>query len=210
MERQSHVLIDRPLTRFEEFIFSNNRDILKPELVPGSCQGTILENDTDVEIVKRNPTRLNWHLFLTKKGFREDGDRLINIDNNDWPIRYALARTFSGKNVAYDLKVTADMFSQESFLCFPEAMDHIIRHGTLDCTINWSQTDDLDIRATLDYREHYPDRNADGMSIFYWYGQIDRNGILRGKLQLRKDDEESYQYGVSRCVDGNGAKWVKS
>lgn len=192
MAEQSQLLINRPLTRLEEFIFSKNRDVLKPELVPGSSQGTMLENDPDVEIVKRNPTRLNWYLFLTKKGFRDDGDRLINIDNNDWPIRYALARTFSGKNVTYDLKVTADMFCQESSLCFPEAMNHIIRHGTLDCTISWSQTDYLDVRATLNYREHYPDRDADGMSVFYWYGQLDRNGILRGKLQLRKDDKETY------------------
>ncbi|WP_304648814.1 hypothetical protein, partial [uncultured Duncaniella sp.] len=110
MEERNQVLIDRPLTRFEEFIFRKNRYMLKPELVPGSSQGTMLENDPDVEIVRRNPTRLNWCLFLTKKDFRDDGDRLINIDNNDWPIRYALARTFSGKNVAYDLKVTADMF----------------------------------------------------------------------------------------------------
>lgn len=192
MEERNQVLIDRPLTRFEEFIFRKNRYMLKPELVPGSSQGTMLENDPDVEIVRRNPTRLNWCLFLTKKGFRDDGDRLINIDNNDWPIRYALARTFSGKNVAYDLKVTADMFCQESFLCFPEAMNHIIRHDILDCTISWSQTDYLDVRATLDYREHYPGRNADGMSIFYWYGQLDRNGILRGEFQLRKDDKETY------------------
>ena len=192
MEERNQVLIDRPLTRFEEFIFRKNRYMLKPELVPGSSQGTMLENDPDVEIVRRNPTRLNWCLFLTQKDFRDDGDRLINIDNNDWPIRYALARTFSGKNVAYDLKVTADMFCQESVLCFPEAMNHIIRHGKLDCTISWSQTDYLDVRATLDYREHYPDRNVDGLSVFYWYGQLDRNGILRGKLKLCKDYKETY------------------
>lgn len=81
MEERNQVLIDRPLTRFETFIFRKNRDMLKPELVPGSSQGTMLENDPDVEIVKRNPTKLNWYLFLTKKGFRDDGYRLINIDN---------------------------------------------------------------------------------------------------------------------------------
>ena len=58
MEGQSQVLIDRPLTRSEEFIFAKNRDAPKPELVPRSSQGTMLENDTDVEIVKRNPTSL--------------------------------------------------------------------------------------------------------------------------------------------------------
>ena len=108
------MLIDRPLTRSEEFIFAKNGDGLKPELVPGSSFGTMLEDDTDVEIVKRNPSRLNWYLFLTKKGFLDDGDRLINNDNNDWPIRYAIARTFSGKNVAYDLRVTSDMLSQNT------------------------------------------------------------------------------------------------
>lgn len=201
MEGQNQVSIDRPLTRFEEFIFRKNRDILKPELMPGSSRGTMLENDTDVDIVKRNPTRLNWYLFLTKKGFHDDGDRLINVDNNDWPIRYALARTFSGKNVAYDLKVTADMFCRESFLCFPEAMGHIIRHGSLDCTICWSQTDYLDIRAVLDYREHYPNHDVAGMSVFYWYGQLDRNGILRGKFELIKDDKETYlDENISRII----------
>lgn len=83
MEGQKQVLIDRPLTRFGEFIFRKDRDVLKPELVPGSSQGTMLENDIDVEIVKRKPTRLNWYLFLVKKGFRDYDDRLINIENND-------------------------------------------------------------------------------------------------------------------------------
>ena len=49
MEGQSQALIDRPLTRSEEFIFAKNRDVLKPELVPGSSPGTMLENDTDVD-----------------------------------------------------------------------------------------------------------------------------------------------------------------
>lgn len=165
---------------------------LLPELVPGSSRGTILEGDIDVSIVKNNPTWLNWYLFLDKKGFTDQCDRLINVENNDWSIRHALARTFTGKNVAYDLNVTADMFSRDSFLCFPEAMSHIIKSGVLDCTINWSQTDYLDVWATLDYPEHNPERDATGLSVFYWYGQMDRNGILRGKLELRKDDKHTY------------------
>lgn len=192
MEEQPRVSIDRPLTRFEEYIFKKKRDVLKPELIPGSSRGTMLEDDPDVEIVKANPTRINWYLFLTKKGFHVLGDRLINFDNNDWPIRYALARTFSGIDIAYDLKVTAEMFGEDCFLCFPEAMKHILKHGTLDCTINWSQTDFLDLWATLDYRDHYPDRSNDNIGIFYWYGQLDRNGILRGKLELRNDTSEKY------------------
>lgn len=193
MARQPQVSIDRPMTRFEEYIFRKNSDVLKPELVPGSSRGTMLEDDLDVEIVKSNPTRLNWYLFLTKKGFKDDGDRLKNIDNNGWSIRYALARTFSGINIAYDLKVTADMFGEDSFLCFPEAMEHILKHGSLDCIINWSQTDYLDLWATLDYPDHYPDRNVEGISVFFWYGQLDRNGVLRGKLELRKDEKETYR-----------------
>ena len=58
MEGRNHVLIDRPLTRFEEFIFKKNRDMLKPELVPGSSQGTMLEKDPDVEVV--NPVIWGW------------------------------------------------------------------------------------------------------------------------------------------------------
>ena len=192
MEEPRLVSIDRPLTRFEECLFKKAGDRTMPELVPGSNLGTMLEDDSDVSIVKNNPTRRNWYLFLTKKGFIDDGDRLININNNDWPIRFALARTFSGMNIAYDLKVSAKMFSMDSFLCFPEAMAHIIKSGILDCTVNWSQTDYLDLWATLDFREHYPDRNADDVCVFYWYGQLDRNGILRGKLELRKDDKNTY------------------
>lgn len=193
MERQLHVTIDRPLTRFEEYIFKKTRDRIMQEIVFGSSVGTMLEGDADVRIVKNNPTKRNWYLFLPKKGFVDDGERLINVENNnDWAIRYALARTFSGMNIAYDLKVSASNFNMDSFLCFPEAMAHIIRSGSLDCTVNWSQTDFLDVWATLDYREHYPHKKADGVNLFYWYGQLDRNGILRGKLELRKDNKHTY------------------
>lgn len=193
MEEQLLVSIDRPLTRFEEYIFKKTGESPMPELIPGSSRGTILENDVDVAIVKKYPTRRNWCLFLTKKGFTDDGSRLINILNNDWPIRYAIARTFSGMNIAYDMRIKADMFNMDSFLCFPEAMAHIVKAGVLDCTVNWSQTDYLDVWAILDYREHYPDRSVNGVSVFYWYGQLDRNGMLRGKLELRKNDKEKYQ-----------------
>lgn len=192
MEIPSVITYNERLSPIIEKMLNKHGDRLMPELVPGSSRGTILENDIDVATVKNNPTRRNWFLFLAKKKFMDDGERLINIDNNDWQIRYALARSFSGKNVAYDLNVTADMFSRDSFLCFPEAMAHIIDGGVLDCTVNWSQTDYLDVWAVLDYRDHYPDRNSDGVSVFYWYGQLDRNGILRGKLELRKDDRHSY------------------
>lgn len=192
MEIPSIITYNERLSPIIEKMLNKHGDRLMPELVPGNSRGTILENDIDVATVKNNPTRRNWYLFLAKKDFMDDGERLINIDNNDWQIRYALARSFSGKNVAYDLNVIADMFSRDSFLCFPEAMAHIIDSGVLDCTVNWSQTDYLDVWAALDYRDHYPDRNADGVSMFYWYGQLDRNGILRGKLELRKDDRHSY------------------
>ena len=192
MEIPSEITYDEPLTPVMRVLLRKKGDKVMLELVPGSSRGTILENDIDVVIVKNNPTRLNWHKFLAKKGFSDYGDRLINVLNNDWPIRYALARSFSGKNVAYDLNVTPYMFSRDSFLCFPKALSHIIECGVLDCTINWSQTDYLDVWATLDYREHYPDRNADGVGVFYWHGQLDRNGILLGKLELSKDDKQTY------------------
>lgn len=192
MEEQLRVLIDRPLTRFEEYVFKKNGGNLLRELVPGSSRGTMLEGDADVDIVKSNPTRLNWYLFLTKKGFKDCGDHIINVANNDWSIRYALARTFTGINVNYELKVSAEMFSEDSFMCFPKAMSHILKHGSLDCTVNWSQTDYLDLWATLDYPDHYPARDSKGMNVFIWYGQIDRNGVLRGKLELRKSNKEKY------------------
>ena len=30
------------------------------------------------------------------------------------------------------------------------------------------------------------------------------------ELNCYSQDKETYQYGVSRCVDGNGAKWIKN
>lgn len=192
MEEQLRVSIDRPLTRFEEYVFKKNGGNLLRELVPGSSRGTMLEGDPDVDIVKSNPTRLNWYLFLTKKGFKDCGDHIINVANNDWSIRYALARTFTGINVNYELTVTVEMFSEDSFMCFPKAMRHILKHGSLDCTVNWSQTDYLDLWTTLDYPNHYPEQNSKGLSVFIWYGQIDRNGVLRGKLELRNSDKGKY------------------
>lgn len=127
MDEQLLVSIDRPLTRFEEHILKKLGENLMPELISGSNSGTVLETDMDVAIVKKYPTRRNWYLFLTKKGFVDDGNRLINIHTNDWPIRYALARTFSGMNIAYDMRVTADMFNLDSFLCIPEAMPRKVK-----------------------------------------------------------------------------------
>ena len=60
MEKQLRVSIDRPMTQFEEFIFKKSGGNLLPNLVPGSSRGTMLEEDPDVDIVKSNPTRLNW------------------------------------------------------------------------------------------------------------------------------------------------------
>lgn len=192
MEILSVITYNELLNPIIETILNKHGDHLMPELVPGSSRGTMLKNDIDVETVKNNPTWRNWYLFLAKKGFWDDGERLVNIDNDDWQIRYALAWSFSDKKVACDLNVTADMFSRDSFLCFPEAMAHIIHGGILDCTVNWNQTDYLGVWVALDYGEHYSDRNTDGVSMFYWYGQLDRNGILKGKLELRKNDRHSY------------------
>lgn len=192
MEIPSEITYDKPLVPVFKALLKKKGKTILPELIPGSSRGTILEDSIDVAIIKNNPTWQNWHLFLEKIEFTDYCDRLFNVENNDWSIRYALARTFTGKNVAYDLHVTADMFSQDSFLCFPEAMAHIIKCGILDCDINWNQADYIEVRATLDYRDHYPKRDANGISMFYWYGQLDRNGILRGKLELRKDDENTY------------------
>lgn len=193
MESPNKITNNEPLSRIMEKILEKTGNRLMPELVPGISRGTILESDMDVAIVKLNPTRRNWYLFLTKKGFIDDGERLINIHDNDWAIRYAIARSFSGVSIAYDLKVSADMFNMDSFICFPEAMAHIIKTGFLDCTVNWSRIDYLDVWATLDYIEHYPDKAAGNINVFYWHGLIDRNGILRGKLELRKDDKHTYQ-----------------
>lgn len=168
------------------------KDRPMPELVPGSVIGTVFEEDPDVAELKREPTSHKWYAFLKRIGWQQAGDRLATIPSQEWPMVYALAKTFSGMTIAHDLKVTKDMFEEKSFLCFPEAMKHILEEGTLDCDISWSQTDYLNLWATLDYHEHYPKKKSKGMKLFYWDGQLDRNGILRGKLQLHQSDELTY------------------
>lgn len=168
-------------------------NMIMPHLVPGSCRDTILENNQLVADIKCNPTYRKWRLFLDSICWRDDGERLINLSGySNWPMAYALAKTFTGLNVEYELGVTAEMFDYVSHMCFPEAMNHIINNGHLDCYVSWDAPDFLRLWATLDYGMHYPDKDCSGMKLFYWDGRLDRNGILIGKLELRKSDKLTY------------------
>lgn len=50
----------------------------------------------------------------------------------------------------------------------------------------------VSIVKKTDYMDHYPKKNADGAGVFARYGHIDRNGMLRSKIELRKDDRHTY------------------
>lgn len=165
---------------------------LHPKLVPGSSDGTIWEDNPDVAEVKRNPTRANWDVFLHKYGWSDyTGDNLVHIPNPTWEEAYAMAKTFTGRVVSYDFPVEKDSFCETSFLCFPKAMNNILKAGYLDCVIQWESLNRLSIEATLDYPDHYNDYNSN-MKVFYWTGILDRNGFLKGKLQLHKSETETY------------------
>lgn len=161
------------------------------ELIPGSSIGTMFENDSDVAEVKRNPTKANWHIFLKKNGWNDFGENLAHIPNPSWEEAYAMAKTFTGKAVSFDLSVTRDSFCETSFPCFPKAMDNIIKAGYLDCLIAWESINNILLEATLNYPDHYNDYSSD-MKIFYWTGVLDRNGCLKRKLQLHKSEKETY------------------
>lgn len=163
-----------------------------PELIPGSSDGTIWEDNPDVAEVKRNPTRANWDVFLHKYGWSNCGENaLVHIPNPSWEEAYAMAKTFTGKPVSYDFPITRDSFCEASFLCFPKAMGNILKAGYLDSLIQWGSLNSLSLQATLDYPDHYDDYDSK-MKVFYWEGQLDRNGFLKGKLQLHKSETETY------------------
>ncbi|MCM1140242.1 MAG: hypothetical protein NC453_16875 [Muribaculum sp.] len=52
-----------------------------PELISGSCVGTIWADNPDVAEVKRNPTKANWYVFLKKNGWSDYGENLVKIPN---------------------------------------------------------------------------------------------------------------------------------
>jgi hypothetical protein len=129
--------------------------------------------------------------FSKKNGWSDYGENLVKIPNPSWEEAYAMAKTFSVKLVSYDLPITRDSFFETSFLCFPKAMDNILKAGYLDSLIQWESLNSLYLQASLDYPGHYDDYNSD-MNIYYWEGHLDRNGILKGKLQLYKSETEIY------------------
>lgn len=164
---------------------------LLPQLISGNSVGTIWVDNPDIAEIKRNPTKSNWYIFLKKNGWSDYGENLVHIPNPSWEEAYAIAKTFAGKLISYDFPVTRDSFCDTSFLCFPKAMDKILKAGCLDSLIQWESLNSLSLQATLDYPDHYDDYNSN-MNVYYWDGHLDRNGLLKGKLQLHKSETETY------------------
>lgn len=164
---------------------------LLPQLIPGNSVGTIWEENHDIAEIKRNPTKSNWYVFLKKNGWSDYGENLVKTPNPSWEEVYAMVKTFTGKVISYDYPITKDSFCRTGFLCFPKAMDNILKAGYLDSLIQWESLNSLALQATLDYPDHYDDYNSN-MNAYYWEGHLDRNGILKGKLQLHKSETETY------------------
>lgn len=162
-----------------------------PELILGSCVGTIWEGNPDVAEVKRNPTKANCYIFLKKNGWSDYGENLVKIPIPSWEEAYAMAKTFSGKLVSYDLPITRESFCETSFIRFPKAMGNILKAGYLDILIQWQSLDNLSLQPILDYPDHYDDYDPN-VKVFYWEGQLDRSGLLKGKLQLQISETETY------------------
>jgi len=162
-----------------------------PELIPGSSVGTIWVDNPDIAEIKRNPTKSNWYVFLKKNGWSDYGENLVHIPNPSWEEAYAMAKTFTGKFISYDFPVTRDSFCDTSFIRFPKAMENILKAGFMDSLIQWESLNNLSLQATLDYPNHYDDYNSN-MNVYYWEGHLDRNCLLKGKLQLHKSETETY------------------
>lgn len=182
---------DGTITRVLATFLMGRGKTLYPELLPGESIGTIFENNDDIAELKRNPTCANWKIFLEKYGWNDYDDRLFRFPNPSWEEAYAMAKTFSGKVVSFNLPVNRESFCETSFLCFPKAMNNILKAGYLDCDIEWESLNCLSVQATLDYPEYYGDYDSN-MKVFYWSGVLDRNGFLKGKLQLHKSETETY------------------
>ncbi len=164
---------------------------LIPELIPGSRKGTILESNPDVAELKINPTVANWSVFLTKNDWVDFVPRLVKSGDLSWIEAYAITKTFTDRYVWYAYPVTKDSFCDTSFLHFPKAMNNILKSGYLNCDIKWESLNCLSLEATLDYPDHYGDYDTN-MKVLYWSGMLDRNGFLKGKLQLHQSETETY------------------
>lgn len=70
-------------------------------------------------------------------------------------------------------------------------MGNILKAGYLDILIQWQSLDTLSLQAILDYPDHYDDYDPN-VKVFYWEGQLDRSGLLKGKLQLQISETETY------------------
>lgn len=164
---------------------------LLPQIISGNSVGTIWVDSPDIAEIKRNPTKSNWYVFLKKNGWSDYGGNLVHIPNPSWEEAYAMAKTFAGKHISYDFPVRRDSFCDTSFIRFPKAMDNILKAGFLDSLIQWESPNNLSLQATLDYPDHYDDYNSN-MKVYYWEGHLDRNSLLKGKLQLHKSETETY------------------
>lgn len=182
---------DGTLTHVALMYLLGRSKTIYPEVLPGDSVGTIFENNEDVAELKRNPTCANWKIFLEKYGWNDYDDRLFRFPNPSWEEAYAMAKTFTGKVVSFNLPVNRESFCETSFLCFQKAMNNILKAGYLDCDIEWESLNRLSVEATLDYPDHYDDYDSN-MKVFYWTGLLDRNGFLKGKLQLHKSETETY------------------
>lgn len=70
-------------------------------------------------------------------------------------------------------------------------MDNILKAGYLDSLFQWQSLNNLSLQATLDYPDHYDEYDSN-VKVFYWEGQLDRSGLLKGKLQLQMSETETY------------------
>ena len=104
-----------------------------PELIAGSAKWTVFKDNLEVRAIKERPTYVQWYNFLNGLGWIDDGSRLLTFKTDpDWKVAYGLAKTFTGKTIRYDFAVERAMFDEASFLCFPEAMEQILKAGYLD------------------------------------------------------------------------------
>lgn len=182
----------RGMASLSRKIEAQKRAKQKPQLIPGNSAGTILAKDRDVAELKQTPNLLLWEKFLKRIGWTNFGSFVVNPANpSDWPMSYAMARTFPRLTVKYRLTVKPDMFEICCYKHFQDVMDVIHKNGYLDCYLKATPTEELEVEVTFNFMSFYPE-HSDCMKYFFLHGSLDKNGNLIGQFELCRSKEKKY------------------
>ncbi len=164
-------------------------NIRRKELLPGSPEGTIFENDSLMKAVKEYYTYAAFDDFLKHYGWSEQDQTIMPFRNLEkWDVIYGLAKSFQEFEIDYDLHVDDTMFAPECFSVIPRYMERIMKAGVIETYVKW---DDNKNELRL-YAEIWSDFIC-GLSqtkdeyTYFVEGILDVEGRLKGPLNLVKE-----------------------